>query len=150
MQTEQQSTENAVSYELHVSTGNLVVLERNPRSPGFLKPVTSAGQGAGELEELCLQCMSLVAVHLTHYIWQQDSFNLQSSETRKVPWSRPSRPHAAAKRHGSKPAAFLWGVTRFGDNIADEWLIVWLICQITQKVSKLRFTVSKLSCDALT
>ncbi|KAA6422714.1 MAG: SGT1 isoform 1 [Trebouxia sp. A1-2] len=78
--------------------------------------------------------MAAVLPHLTGYIWQQDAFTLHISTAATPPWKNTS---TATARSGDKPSAseHLWGLARFGDNIEDEWLIVWLLHQITIKFS---------------
>ncbi|XP_027716370.1 protein ecdysoneless homolog [Vombatus ursinus] len=56
---------------------------------------------------------------LVSYIWQNQPFNLRY---------KPAK--------GSIPAHIV-GVTKFGDNIEDEWFIVYLIKQITKKLPEL-------------
>ncbi|XP_051835269.1 protein ecdysoneless homolog [Antechinus flavipes] len=56
---------------------------------------------------------------LVSYIWQNQPFNLRY---------KPAK--------GSIPAHIV-GVTKFGDNIEDEWFIVYLIKQITKKYPEL-------------
>ncbi len=92
-----------------------------------------AGATTQELEQLQLQCMAAVLPHLTGYIWQQDAFTLHTSTAVTPPWNKPS---ATTARNGDSSSAseHLWGLARFGDNIEDEWLIVWLLHQITIKV----------------
>ena len=80
-----------------------------------------------------LQCLAAVLPHLTGYIWQQDAFTLHTSEAAKPPWNKPSVTTARSGSNSSAPE-HLWGLARFGDNIEDEWLIVWLLHQITIKV----------------
>ena len=102
-----------------------------PESPRF------AGATPDELDQLRVHCMTTVLPYLTGYIWQQDPFTLQSSTTTKSPWSNASLRTAHTKDADAEASAYLWGVTRFGDNIEDEWLIVWLLYQITIKVESL-------------
>lgn len=80
-----------------------------------------------------LQCMAAVLPHLTGYIWQQDAFTLHTSKAVTSPWNKASVKSARSSDNSSAPE-HLWGLARFGDNIEDEWLIVWLLHQITIKV----------------
>ncbi|XP_075791131.1 protein ecdysoneless homolog isoform X2 [Pelodiscus sinensis] len=59
------------------------------------------------------------AAILVSYIWQNQPFNLKYKPTK-----------------GDIPA-HIGGVTKFGDNIEDEWFIVYLIQQITKKFPEL-------------
>eukprot|EP00469_Lotharella_globosa_P009111 CAMPEP_0167776700 /NCGR_PEP_ID=MMETSP0111_2-20121227/3271_1 /TAXON_ID=91324 /ORGANISM="Lotharella globosa, Strain CCCM811" /LENGTH=806 /DNA_ID=CAMNT_0007666777 /DNA_START=151 /DNA_END=2571 /DNA_ORIENTATION=+ len=68
-----------------------------------------------------------------NYIWQRDSFNLQPCEpTTKV---IPGRESLAGPEPGlSYPRVpHLVGRTSFGDNIEDEWFVVWLLLAITRR-----------------
>ena len=102
-----------------------------------------------ELQEFRLQCMAFVAAYLTGYVWQQDPFTLQSSEVRNAPWSTSSVSKSAAKGHHPKTFAYLWGTTCFGDCVEDEWLIVWLIVQVTKKVGSSLFHCFNMLCFSL-
>ncbi|XP_060710057.1 protein ecdysoneless homolog [Hemiscyllium ocellatum] len=57
------------------------------------------------------------------YIWHSEAFRLQYSPA-----------------HGDVPA-HIGGVTNFGDNVDDEWLIVYLIQQITKEFPNLAASV---------
>ena len=87
-----------------------------------------------DLEQTRMQCMAAVLPYLRGYIWQQDPFTLHNSISSSSPWSKVSLKQGRCKDDASP--AHLWGVARFGDNIEDEWLIVWLLYQITVKVCK--------------
>ncbi len=60
---------------------------------------------------------------------------MHNSTAAKSPWSKASLRGTRSKADESSVTAKLWGVTRFGENIEDEWLIVWLLYQITLKVA---------------
>ena len=99
--------------------------------------MSSAETSPEHLQDLQLKCLAMVLPYMTNYIWQQDPFTLHSSTVSKSPWSR-----ARVKRQHNRDAdqsvpEHLWGVTRFGDNIEDEWFILWLLNQITSKVSNI-------------
>ncbi|XP_026212217.1 protein ecdysoneless homolog [Anabas testudineus] len=65
------------------------------------------------------EIMAKVAPLLIQYIWQHQSFNLKyHPEKEGVP-------------------AHIGGSTQFGDNVDDEWFIVYLLRQITQAFPKL-------------
>lgn len=78
--------------------------------------------------------MALVLPYLTNYIWQQDPFALHSSTLSKSPWSRANARRQHHRHADQSVPEHLWGITRFGDNIEDEWFILWLLQQITNKV----------------
>lgn len=97
--------------------------------------VLSADVDQDKLQNLQMECLAVALPYLTGYIWQQDPFTLHSSAVIQSPWNKAhvSRQH---DRHRDQPApGYLWGFTRFGDNIEDEWFIAWLLNQITAKVS---------------
>ena len=109
----------------------------------------SAETSPEQLQDVQLDCMAMVLPYLTNYIWQQDPFTLHSSAVSKSPWDRTSgrRQH---NRHANRSVPeHLWGVTRFGDNIEDEWFILWLLNQITSKVSSLLSCLSQMTKAAL-
>ncbi|KAF7465981.1 protein ecdysoneless homolog isoform X2 [Marmota monax] len=71
------------------------------------------------LQKYIERIMSLFAPILVPYIWQNQPFNLKY---------KPGK--------GSVPA-HLYGVTKFGDNIEDEWFIVYVIREITKEFPEL-------------
>uniref|UniRef100_A0A7N6ASA3 Ecdysoneless homolog (Drosophila) n=1 Tax=Anabas testudineus TaxID=64144 RepID=A0A7N6ASA3_ANATE len=66
------------------------------------------------------EIMAKVAPLLIQYIWQHQSFNLKY---------HPEK--------GMGVPAHIGGSTQFGDNVDDEWFIVYLLRQITQAFPKL-------------
>ena len=97
--------------------------------------VFPADYNQDKLKNLQMECLAVTMPDLIGYIWQQDPFTLHSSTVIQPPWSNANarRQH---DRHLDQPAtAHLWGFTRFGDNIEDEWFIAWLLYKITTKVS---------------
>nr|XP_033796525.1 protein ecdysoneless homolog [Geotrypetes seraphini] len=71
------------------------------------------------LQQLLEQILARLASTLVPYIWQNQAFNLN---------------YKAVK--GDTPA-HLGGATNFGDNVEDEWFIVYLLQQITKEFSEL-------------
>ncbi|XP_030840023.1 protein ecdysoneless homolog [Strongylocentrotus purpuratus] len=65
-------------------------------------------------------CMANISPFLVDYIWQRDSFHL----TPVIPVAPDSLPR-------------LHGVTDFGDNIDDEWFLVFLLYQLTAAMPEL-------------
>jgi SGT1 protein len=90
--------------------------------------------GEQELEALRLSLVEHTLPHLQNYIWQRDSFNLVSSASRPPPW-RLAAPKRKAATDAWPPC--LWGATCFGDNIDDEWFIVWLLRDLTCQFTSL-------------
>ena len=96
----------------------------------------SAETSPEQLQDLQLKCMATVLPFLTDYIWQQDPFTLHSTAVTNSPSSTSTKCQHNRDADQSVPE-HLWGVTRFGDNIEDEWFILWLLNQITSKVSNI-------------
>ncbi|XP_005390046.1 PREDICTED: protein ecdysoneless homolog [Chinchilla lanigera] len=71
------------------------------------------------LEKYIERIMTQFAPMLAPYIWQNQPFNLKY---------KPGK--------GGVPA-HMYGMTKFGDNIEDEWFIVYLIKQITKEFPEL-------------
>ena len=65
------------------------------------------------------------------YIWQNDCFNLTSQDL--------ERPREMGK---SEQFQFLKGSTNFGDNIEDEWFIVYLLFSISKQFPDVAITVN--------
>lgn len=77
-------------------------------------------------EDLSLYIMESLAklnIYLSNYIWQSEPFNL------KVVTTRQSTP-----KHSSDSVLESWieGSTHYGDNIEDEWFIIFLLKQLTK------------------
>ena len=125
--------DNTVSYELFSQTGMFAPRRACSRSD-YTADVRHFAEAGQSLQELQLECMAVALPYTTGYIWQQDPFQLHSSAERQSPWSKSS---ARMQRVEHSIPEHLWGVTRFADNIEDEWFIVWLLSQITSKVSSL-------------
>ena len=126
------SQDNAVSYELYLRPGTVYYLV-HARDKGVVPSQTLfAGASLDEVQNAQLECMAIVSPYLTDYIWQQDPFSLRSSAVVQSPWSKVK---ARGQRNQKAEPVHLWGFARFGDNIEDEWFIVWLLCHITLKVS---------------
>ncbi|KAL4427935.1 hypothetical protein ABPG75_002024 [Micractinium tetrahymenae] len=100
----------------------------------------SDGSAAADLEALRTQLLDHLLPFLRDYIWQRDRFVLQLSAHRPAPWQ-------AARRHGrqrggssaagpataaAEPPLHLWGCVNFGDNVEDEWFVVWLLLELTR------------------
>ncbi|XP_075697646.1 protein ecdysoneless homolog isoform X3 [Rhinoderma darwinii] len=71
------------------------------------------------MQQYIEQILAQFAPVLADYIWQNQSFNLKYKS-----------------RKGDVPA-HIGGITHFGDNIEDEWFIVYLIKQITKDFPEL-------------
>ena len=75
---------------------------------------------AEALEVTRAACMAHLEPHVEGYIWQKDPFQLEVVAPTPPGTSRGGTP------------AHLAGVTRFGDNVEDEWFIVWMLRELTR------------------
>ncbi|CAH9106240.1 unnamed protein product [Cuscuta europaea] len=73
-----------------------------------------------ELQALHLQIIQIISPYTSNYIWQHEPFNLSLSTT--------SPPH-------------LGGKLRFGDNLEDEWFVVFLLFEISRNFPNLSIRV---------
>lgn len=74
-------------------------------------------------EGLRLHALAFVAQQSQGRIWQQQRFVLHNGSKNRAPWWGRQQP---ADRQ------CLWGSTAFGDNVEDEWFIVWLLLRLTE------------------
>uniref|UniRef100_T1PEQ4 SGT1 protein n=1 Tax=Musca domestica TaxID=7370 RepID=T1PEQ4_MUSDO len=102
-----------------------------------------------QLEEIRTKCMSIVE-KLTKerdYIWQKDEFELRvrtcSPQELLLNDESTTTTKEKAANITRKPSdqdrlpPHLHGVTHYGDNIADEWFIVYLLSKISQELPTL-------------
>ncbi|CAZ81644.1 unnamed protein product [Tuber melanosporum] len=75
-----------------------------------------------ELEKVKQTADKLVEELTADYIWQRDSLQLELAETEDVGW-------------------YLHGRTEYGDSVDDEWLIVWILRELTRNIPNLWFRV---------
>ncbi|KAK8954398.1 hypothetical protein KSP39_PZI001684 [Platanthera zijinensis] len=107
------------------------VPRRNPRIPDdtvfyslYADDISSSTpplQAADALRSLLLRLHSLLTPLLSNYIWQHEPFLLSAAES-----------SLACRLCSSPPLPHLHGKTRFGDNLEDEWFIVFLLFEITR------------------
>ncbi|CAK0783621.1 hypothetical protein CVIRNUC_006820 [Coccomyxa viridis] len=114
-----QNEENAVCYEVHTE---------------------AADASAQQLQELQDKVVQAIKPYFEGYIWQRDSFALQSSRDYPPPW-KPEVQSGAKHSDQSTLRDFsassipcLWGKTMFGDNLEDEWFITWVLSEITRRI----------------
>ncbi|XP_069836613.1 protein ecdysoneless homolog isoform X2 [Dendropsophus ebraccatus] len=93
---------------------HLYLVPNEPHDPAKLKQV---------LHQYIEEILAKLAPLLADYIWQNQAFNLKYKS-----------------RKGDVPA-HIGGITRFSDNIEDEWFIVYLIQQITKDCPELAASV---------
>ena len=83
------------------------------------------------IEDTLYDVLSYAQSLIGDYIWQNDCFNLTCQEM--------EQPIEIAH---SEQITFFQGSTNFGDNIEDEWLIVYLLFSITKQFPQLVATVN--------
>ncbi|XP_016079518.1 PREDICTED: protein ecdysoneless homolog [Miniopterus natalensis] len=88
----------------------LFLIPDEPRDPEKHKEI---------LQKYIERIMTQFAPMLVPYIWQNQPFNLKY---------KPGK--------GGVPA-HIFGMTKFGDNIEDEWFIVYIVKQITKEFPEL-------------
>ncbi|RPA93609.1 SGT1-domain-containing protein [Choiromyces venosus 120613-1] len=71
-----------------------------------------------ELEKVKQTAAKFVKGVAADYIWQRDSFQLELAKTEGVGWH-------------------LRGRTEYGDSVDDEWLIVWILRELSRKIPNL-------------
>ncbi|KAJ4966907.1 hypothetical protein NE237_018756 [Protea cynaroides] len=74
------------------------------------------------LRSLHLQILNTVSPYVADYIWQHEPFNLSISSTPK------------SNCLCSEEIPHLHGKTRYGDNLEDEWFVVFLLFEITRRI----------------
>ncbi|XP_022317382.2 protein ecdysoneless homolog [Crassostrea virginica] len=94
-------------------------------------PATNGGDQQQTLLHTLDTCLALVSPHVVDYIWHNDPFQLTpTDETKDCP------PH-------------LFGKTTFGDNIEDEWFIVYLLFEISKQIPELVIQVQDIDGEFL-
>lgn len=83
------------------------------------------------LKELQVKCLDTISDFAKDYIWQHESFNLQPAMTSSCPCilspnSRDSNPRP--------PVPHLHGKLKYGDNVEDEWFVVFILHEITKRI----------------
>ena len=85
------------------------------------------------LERLRSKCLE-IAERLVggDYIWHLEGFKLNVVCTLSQDMSQTANPHLPAwLPRETEQVPHLYGTTCYGDNVEDEWLIVWILKQIT-------------------
>ncbi|KAK3740698.1 hypothetical protein QZH41_019057, partial [Actinostola sp. cb2023] len=80
-----------------------------------------------ELRSLLTEYSAYLSQFIGDYIWQNESFSVS----------------LAPKHDNAVP--HLWGQTHYGDNVEDEWFIVFLLFQLSSKYSEISISVN--DCD---
>ncbi|GLH15521.1 Protein ecdysoneless [Gryllus bimaculatus] len=76
------------------------------------------------LQSKCCDVQALIAPHVHQYIWHHDAFNVVTKSSTEDTKDGQFPPH-------------LYGRTHFGDNIEDEWFIVFLLLELTKQIESL-------------
>ncbi|XP_066992777.2 protein ecdysoneless [Anabrus simplex] len=101
----------------------------------FLFPKEVNGVNANEgveqvLERISSQIYNIVYKYSRDYIWQKDGFNITPKVVANTPLSVDFDNADSLPSH-------LYGVSHFGDNIEDEWFLVYLLWQLTLEIDGL-------------
>ncbi|KAF5206607.1 ecdysoneless-like protein [Thalictrum thalictroides] len=83
------------------------------------------------LQSLHLQILEIISPYLSDYIWQHEPFTLSLS----------SNPNCICTSSNSTQISHLHGKTRYGDNLEDEWFVVFLLFEISRKIPQLSIRV---------
>lgn len=100
--------------------------------------ICAADTSGEHLRELRDACLEIVATFTKDYIWQREAPTLHSSIEQRPPWKPEdqaranSQPTSTLGSFEIRKSTSLWGATRFGDNVEDEWFITWLLFEITR------------------
>ncbi|MCL7031035.1 hypothetical protein MKW94_030478 [Papaver nudicaule] len=79
---------------------------------------------SSSIHSLHLKILEIVSPYTTDYIWQHEPFTLALSN--------PKNPSETPHFHGK---------TKYGDNLEDEWFIVFLLFEISKKIPELSIQV---------
>lgn len=119
-----------------------------------------AGLCQEDLLGLRAQLLAHLLPHTEDYIWQRGVLDLRLAAAEPPPWLAAGRRRAGGRKeqqhratvgagaraaaggaggggaggpNGSEEAApHLWGTVAFGDNLEDEWFVVWLLLELTR------------------
>ncbi|XP_069701483.1 protein ecdysoneless [Periplaneta americana] len=83
-----------------------------------------------ELKVLLTQVESIVRKYAQNYIWHRDSFCVTPVTVPFLPLSSEHIDKGALPPH-------LYGSSHYGDNIEDEWFIVFMLLQLTKEIDGL-------------
>ncbi|XP_039285305.1 protein ecdysoneless-like [Nilaparvata lugens] len=103
----------------------------------FLFPVGCDIDNDSSLEEVTKRVNTVVNKYASTYIWQKDQFNV-------IPRNIAGLPPLVDNEESLPP--HLYGTLHYGENIEDEWFLVFLLQQLTKEISGLivRFGFSAL------
>ncbi|KAJ0703635.1 putative Ecd family protein [Helianthus annuus] len=84
-----------------------------------------------QLQSLHLQILQSLSEYTTNYIWQHEPFTLSASTQSPCATCPPSSNHIP----------HLHGKLRYGDNLEDEWFVVFLLFETSRKFPNLSICV---------
>lgn len=119
-----QLPEDAVEYSLYL-------LSSDP-APASTDTIV---QTRARLQEVQKSASELVKGLLTDYIWQREAFSLEIAKENGKCGQQYQHfyPAAVLIPHFALDISYLRGRTNFGDSIEDEWVIVYLLRELTKK-----------------
>ena len=97
-------------------------------------PSSSLSDSASQelLIDLKHSCFRVLNPLIKGYIWQHDPFNLEIFSIRET---------QASASHVCTSLSYLGGTTKFGDNIEDEWFVVYLLYNLSREFPQISITV---------
>lgn len=98
--------------------------------PDDINSSSPPSAAATALRSLLLRLHSILNQLLSTYIWQHEPFLLSTAVS-----------STSCRLCGSPPIPHLHGKTRFGDNLEDEWFIVFLLFEISRTFPTLSIRV---------
>eukprot|EP00250_Pteridium_aquilinum_P017653 c23719_g1_i1 orf=225-2279(-) len=122
-----------------------------PEDTVFFSLFTCEGNGNGNEEELQKKlhslrtdCLALALSLSQAYIWQHEAFDLSLHSNSSCPCAFPPQVLADAQAEGepsvmapSSLPPHLHGKLRYGDNIEDEWYVVFILFAISRQFPEL-------------
>jgi len=88
-----------------------------------------AEEAESRLKELQVQCLDTISDFAKDYIWQHESFNLQPAITSSCLCTLNS---SFQDSNPWPPVPHLHGRLKYGDNLEDEWFVVFILHEITK------------------
>ncbi|XP_020587962.1 protein ecdysoneless homolog isoform X2 [Phalaenopsis equestris] len=123
-----------------MNSSGQVLPRRNPKIPedsvfysiysDDIKSSSPPNAAATDLRPLLLRIHSILAPLISTYIWQHEPFILSTVAS-----------STSCRLCGSPPIPHFHGKTRFGDNLEDEWFIVFLLFEISRAFPSLSIRV---------
>nr|CAD7592661.1 unnamed protein product [Timema genevievae] len=93
--------------------------------PTGIEDVINANEETNKiLQSLSTRVRTIVGQYTDKYIWHKDSFNIVARGEYTV----------IGEISGKNNTPHLYGATHYGENIEDEWFIVFLLLQLTKEI----------------